>query len=244
MAPAGVYPELEDELERRYDLKDAVIADCAVDDAGSSPARRRQRRGDVPGDDARERRDRRHLVLERDARAHGRLDAAAAARRGRSRRADPRRHRQPDRRGARHSADRAACVAREGRAALPLGAGGDRIAGGNPRLSRRAARPADGGLLRPARLRSSESGRFTRRGCSARAGTSSRRRSSASSSNSARSAMSACAFSTGTAARWEAVSTRASSASHSTGSAAFRARSALRGRTRSSTRSAERSKAD
>lgn len=31
MAPAGVYPELEDELERRYDLKDAVIADCAMD---------------------------------------------------------------------------------------------------------------------------------------------------------------------------------------------------------------------
>jgi DNA-binding transcriptional regulator LsrR (DeoR family) len=32
MAPAGVYPELEDELERRYDLKDVVIADCAVDE--------------------------------------------------------------------------------------------------------------------------------------------------------------------------------------------------------------------
>lgn len=30
-APAGVYPELEDELERRYDLKDAVVADCAAD---------------------------------------------------------------------------------------------------------------------------------------------------------------------------------------------------------------------
>jgi DNA-binding transcriptional regulator LsrR (DeoR family) len=32
MAPAGVYPELEDELERRYELKDAVVADCAVDE--------------------------------------------------------------------------------------------------------------------------------------------------------------------------------------------------------------------
>jgi DNA-binding transcriptional regulator LsrR (DeoR family) len=30
MTPRGVYPELEDELERRYGLKDAVIADCAV----------------------------------------------------------------------------------------------------------------------------------------------------------------------------------------------------------------------
>jgi DNA-binding transcriptional regulator LsrR (DeoR family) len=31
MAPAGVYPELEEELARRYDLKDAVVADCASD---------------------------------------------------------------------------------------------------------------------------------------------------------------------------------------------------------------------
>ncbi len=31
MAPAGVYSELEDELERRYGLKDAVIADSAAD---------------------------------------------------------------------------------------------------------------------------------------------------------------------------------------------------------------------
>jgi DNA-binding transcriptional regulator LsrR (DeoR family) len=31
MAPSGVYPELEEELERRYGLEDAVIADCAVD---------------------------------------------------------------------------------------------------------------------------------------------------------------------------------------------------------------------
>jgi DNA-binding transcriptional regulator LsrR (DeoR family) len=31
MTPAGVYPELEEELERRYDLKDAVVADCASD---------------------------------------------------------------------------------------------------------------------------------------------------------------------------------------------------------------------
>ena len=31
MAPTGVYPELEEELERRYGLKDAVVADCAVD---------------------------------------------------------------------------------------------------------------------------------------------------------------------------------------------------------------------
>jgi DNA-binding transcriptional regulator LsrR (DeoR family) len=45
MAPAGVYPELEDELERRYELKDAVIADCAVNtpdqvlrDVGSAAA--------------------------------------------------------------------------------------------------------------------------------------------------------------------------------------------------------------
>lgn len=30
-APAGVYPELEEELERRYGLKDAVVADCAAD---------------------------------------------------------------------------------------------------------------------------------------------------------------------------------------------------------------------
>jgi DNA-binding transcriptional regulator LsrR (DeoR family) len=30
-APAGVYPEFEEELERRYGLKDAVVADCAVD---------------------------------------------------------------------------------------------------------------------------------------------------------------------------------------------------------------------
>lgn len=32
-APAGVYPELEEELERRYGLKDAIVADCAVDTA-------------------------------------------------------------------------------------------------------------------------------------------------------------------------------------------------------------------
>jgi len=45
MTPTGVYPELEDELERRYELKDAVIADCAVDtrdqvlrDVGSAAA--------------------------------------------------------------------------------------------------------------------------------------------------------------------------------------------------------------
>jgi DNA-binding transcriptional regulator LsrR (DeoR family) len=30
-APAGVYPEVEEELERRYGLKDAIVADCAVD---------------------------------------------------------------------------------------------------------------------------------------------------------------------------------------------------------------------
>lgn len=30
-APAGVYPELEEELERRYGLKDAIVADCAAD---------------------------------------------------------------------------------------------------------------------------------------------------------------------------------------------------------------------
>ena len=30
-APAGVYPEYEEELERRYGLKDAIVADCAVD---------------------------------------------------------------------------------------------------------------------------------------------------------------------------------------------------------------------
>jgi DNA-binding transcriptional regulator LsrR (DeoR family) len=30
MTPTGVYPELEEELERRYALKDAVIADCAL----------------------------------------------------------------------------------------------------------------------------------------------------------------------------------------------------------------------
>jgi DNA-binding transcriptional regulator LsrR (DeoR family) len=30
-APAGVYPEFEEELERRYGLKDAIVADCAVD---------------------------------------------------------------------------------------------------------------------------------------------------------------------------------------------------------------------
>jgi DNA-binding transcriptional regulator LsrR (DeoR family) len=30
MTPMGVYPELEEQLERRYGLKDAVIADCAV----------------------------------------------------------------------------------------------------------------------------------------------------------------------------------------------------------------------
>ncbi len=33
IAPAGVYPELEEELERRYGLKDAIVADCAVDTA-------------------------------------------------------------------------------------------------------------------------------------------------------------------------------------------------------------------
>jgi DNA-binding transcriptional regulator LsrR (DeoR family) len=33
IVPAGVYPELEEELERRYGLKDAVIADCAADTA-------------------------------------------------------------------------------------------------------------------------------------------------------------------------------------------------------------------
>jgi DNA-binding transcriptional regulator LsrR (DeoR family) len=45
MAPAGVYPELEEELERRHGLKDAVVADCAVDtpdqvlrDVGSAAA--------------------------------------------------------------------------------------------------------------------------------------------------------------------------------------------------------------
>jgi DNA-binding transcriptional regulator LsrR (DeoR family) len=45
MAPAGVYPELEDELERRYGLKDAVVADCPADtrdqvlrDVGSAAA--------------------------------------------------------------------------------------------------------------------------------------------------------------------------------------------------------------
>lgn len=31
MAPAGVYPELEEELARRYDLRDVVVADCSVD---------------------------------------------------------------------------------------------------------------------------------------------------------------------------------------------------------------------
>ena len=31
--PAGVYPEIEEELERMYGLKDAVVADCAVDTA-------------------------------------------------------------------------------------------------------------------------------------------------------------------------------------------------------------------
>jgi DNA-binding transcriptional regulator LsrR (DeoR family) len=31
MAPAGVYPELEEELALRYDLKDVVVADCALD---------------------------------------------------------------------------------------------------------------------------------------------------------------------------------------------------------------------
>jgi DNA-binding transcriptional regulator LsrR (DeoR family) len=43
--PVGVYPELEDKLERRYGLKDAVIADCAVNmrdqvlrDVGSAAA--------------------------------------------------------------------------------------------------------------------------------------------------------------------------------------------------------------
>ena len=30
-APAGVYPEFEEELERRYGLKDAIVADCGVD---------------------------------------------------------------------------------------------------------------------------------------------------------------------------------------------------------------------
>ena len=29
--PAGVYPEIEDELERRYELKDAVVADCVIE---------------------------------------------------------------------------------------------------------------------------------------------------------------------------------------------------------------------
>lgn len=32
MTPLGVFPELEDELERRYSLKQAVVADCPVDD--------------------------------------------------------------------------------------------------------------------------------------------------------------------------------------------------------------------
>ncbi len=31
ITPAGVYPELEDELERRFGLTDAIVADCAVD---------------------------------------------------------------------------------------------------------------------------------------------------------------------------------------------------------------------
>jgi DNA-binding transcriptional regulator LsrR (DeoR family) len=30
-APAGVYPDIEEELEQRYGLKDAFVADCAVD---------------------------------------------------------------------------------------------------------------------------------------------------------------------------------------------------------------------
>lgn len=30
-APAGVYPEFEEELEGRFGLKDAIVADCAVD---------------------------------------------------------------------------------------------------------------------------------------------------------------------------------------------------------------------
>ena len=29
--PAGVYPDIEDELERRYQLKDAIVADCTVE---------------------------------------------------------------------------------------------------------------------------------------------------------------------------------------------------------------------
>ena len=31
MTPAGVYPELEEDLERRYELRDAIVADCAAE---------------------------------------------------------------------------------------------------------------------------------------------------------------------------------------------------------------------
>ena len=108
VVPEGVQTALEEQLEARFGLREAVVVEALDDTEAGLDARPRDGHRALPRGLADRRRRRRHLLLELDAARRGRRHAPAAAEgRGRARAAAVRRRRQPRGGGARGPADAA-----------------------------------------------------------------------------------------------------------------------------------------